>query len=275
MKRRARSASSYIHGFDPVEQKRLLDQAKYLERWVYRGIDFMSARRVLEIGCGVGAQTKILLERFPRLQIDGVDLSESQLAQARHYLRREISDGRVRLFHADASDLTILGRAKYDGAFLCWFLEHVPKPGPVLSEARRLLKPGARLYASEVFNQSFFLAPPSELIESYWRQFNERQIELGGDPNVGPKLGALLSGAGFRKISTEVRALQFDARNRRERSRFLEYFAKLTASGASSLIASGRVDSRSRARIASEFGRLKRNDSTVIHLGFCHAVATR
>jgi ubiquinone/menaquinone biosynthesis C-methylase UbiE len=279
MKRRARSApkakTTYIHGYDAVEQRRLLAQAKYLEKAVYTGIDFDRTQHVLEIGCGVGAQTKILLKRFPKLSIDGVDLSENQLERASRYLSREIADGRVRLFRANATDLSMLGKNRYDGVFLCWFLEHVPEPGRVLDEAYARLKRGGQLYASEVFNQTFYLAPSSSLIESYWREFNDQQRELGGDPNVGPKLGGLLKKAGFGKIATELRSLQFDARDDKARSAFLTYLEELMLSGAASLIASGRVAATSRGLLEREFKNFARDRTAALHLGFFHASARK
>src|SRR5262245_51538644 len=41
--------------------------------------------KVLEIGCGFGRITKLLVQRFPETQITALDLSPDQLANARHY----------------------------------------------------------------------------------------------------------------------------------------------------------------------------------------------
>ncbi len=43
-------------------------------------------RRLIEVGCGVGAQTEILLRHFPDLHVTGVDASEPNLAAARESL---------------------------------------------------------------------------------------------------------------------------------------------------------------------------------------------
>ena len=55
----------YIHGFSRDEQFRLVEQARVLAPNVFRDVDFSRAREVLEIGCGVGAQLKIMCERWP------------------------------------------------------------------------------------------------------------------------------------------------------------------------------------------------------------------
>lgn len=62
----------YIHTFSKKEQDRLLNQALFLEPYLYPGIEFSACRRILEIGCGVGAQIALLARRFPGLRIDGL-----------------------------------------------------------------------------------------------------------------------------------------------------------------------------------------------------------
>lgn len=149
----------YVHGFSADEQARLAHQARFLEAEVYRDIHFEQVEHVLEVGCGVGAQTEILLRRFPDLSITGIDFSERQLSTARARLQGlSLAEGRVTLHQMDAANLGFTS-AHFDGAFLCWILEHVPEPEHVLAEVRRVLKPGARVYATEVMNASFFMSP--------------------------------------------------------------------------------------------------------------------
>ncbi len=76
----------YIHGFSSEEQSRLTRQARMFENTLFSRIDFSESKRLLEVGCGVGAQTEILLRRFPHLELTGVDRSEAQLAAAERNL---------------------------------------------------------------------------------------------------------------------------------------------------------------------------------------------
>ena len=82
------AAPTYLHGFSSTEQQRLMTQARLFESSIFSGIDYSGAQRLLEVGSGVGAQTEILLRRFPELHVTGVDLSESQLATARGNLEK-------------------------------------------------------------------------------------------------------------------------------------------------------------------------------------------
>ena len=79
-------ASGYLHGFTTEEQGRLYRQARIIEHRVHVGLPFHRAKRLLEVGCGVGAQTEILLRHFPELAVTGVDASQVNLQQAEHFL---------------------------------------------------------------------------------------------------------------------------------------------------------------------------------------------
>ena len=49
--------------------------------------------------------------------------------------------------------------------------------------------------------------------------FNDHQLEIGGDPFVGAKLGNLLQAVGYRDITTEVVTIHLDNRAPGERAR--------------------------------------------------------
>jgi len=49
-------------------------------------VPLTSARRVVDLGCGPGNSTELLLQRFPQAQVIGVDSSPDMLRQARERL---------------------------------------------------------------------------------------------------------------------------------------------------------------------------------------------
>ena len=198
----APSDTPYLHGFSAVEQARLIKQARIAESTVFRNIDYTGARNLLEVGSGVGAQTEILLRRFPDLRATCIDLNQAQIDAALDNLgRMPWLAGRYTLQQADATDLPFEPRS-FDSAFLCWVLEHVPSPARVLNEVRRVLSPGSTVYVTEVMNASFLLDPYSPNVWRYWMAFNDFQIDSGGDPFVGAKLGNLLLAGGYRDVAT-------------------------------------------------------------------------
>lgn len=262
----------YIHGFDPTEQNRLIAQAEFLEPFVYEGIDLDFKERLLEVGCGVGAQSKILLRRFPKLKIDALDISKDQLALAKKHLKEEIQKKRITLTQKDAQTFT-LNKPKYDAAFLCWFLEHVPDPLKVLKRVRKHLKPGAKVYCSEVFNQSLFIDPYSPNFLKYWFEFNDFQWSIGGHPFVGGKLGHYLKEAGFVDIQTEVRAFHFDSREPERRKEFVEHFYQIILSAKDRLLDEGRVTPEMLEGMHREVERVKRTKDAVFFDAWIRATA--
>ncbi|UTH72711.1 class I SAM-dependent methyltransferase [Chromobacterium sp. IIBBL 290-4] len=262
----------YIHGFSAAEQARLVRQARFSEAMVYRDVDFSGVDRLLEVGCGVGAQTEILLRRFPDAQITGIDFSQRQLAVARQRLQGSPYHDRANLLHMDAEDLDF-PPASYDAAFLCWILEHVNSPERVLGEVRRVLRPGARLYATEAMNATFFLSPYSANLQQYWLAFNDHQLEVGGDPFVGAKLGNILQRLGFRHVETQVKTWHLDSREPHRRQLVLDYWTELLLSAADQLIEAGRVDAALVEAMTRELRQLRGNPELVFFYSFMQASA--
>ncbi len=237
----AKSSNDYLHGFTPEEQDRLYRQAGQLEPVIHDRLPFRRCKNLLEVGCGVGAQTEILLRHFPDLHVTGVDLSPVNLAAARTNLeRRKWTEDRYELVEGSAESLPFDADV-YDAAFLCWILEHVKDPMRVLSEVRRCLRPGAPIVVSEVQNASLFVDPYSPQTLTYWMAFNDYQLEIGGDPFVGAKLGNLLQAVGYSEIQTEVKTFHLDNRCPGERKEFLAFWTELLLSGAPGLQEAGRV----------------------------------
>ncbi|MDG2526308.1 methyltransferase domain-containing protein [Stenotrophomonas sp. HITSZ_GD] len=268
------ASPTYLHGFSDTEQARLVKQARLLEATLFNQIDYTGARRLLEVGSGVGAQTEILLRRFPELHVTGVDLSEPQLATARANLERlPWCRERYDLRQADAGNLPFEPR-QFDAAFLCWVLEHVPSPARVLSEVRRVLAPGSPVYVTEVMNASFLLHPYSPNVWRYWMAFNDFQYDHGGDPFVGAKLGNLLLAGGFRDVHTEIKTLHLDNREPARRKTMIAFWEEVLLSAADQLLQAGSVSEDIVAGMRREMNEVQNDPDAVFFYSFVQARAT-
>jgi len=266
-------ATGYLHGFTASEQTRLVRQARFLEHRIHDRLPYRRSKRLVEIGCGVGAQTEILLRHFPDLHVTGVDRSKSNLDAARARLSGlSWADGRFDLVLADAGSLEFEAD-QFDSAFLCWILEHVGDPALILSEARRVLRPGSPIVVTEVQNASFFLDPYSPNTLSYWMAFNDHQLEIGGDPFVGAKLGNLLQAVGFREITTEVRTIHLDNRAPGERAEFIAYWTELLLSGVPGLEKAGKVSASVVEGMKRELAEVAHDPNAVFFYSFVQARA--
>ncbi len=111
----------------------------YLERLDYLGFGEMD--RVLDAGCGMGQWSIALARRNGEVQ--GVDLSRRRVDLARR-LADSMGAGNC---HFHCANLERLGypEASFDGIF-CYGVFMFTQMPVVLSEFRRLLKPGGRFY---------------------------------------------------------------------------------------------------------------------------------
>lgn len=108
-----------------------------------RGFD-LAGLDVLELGCGTGKNTVWLAERAQ--SVTAVDFSEQMMAQA----RARVSAPHVRFVHADLTRPWPLDAAAFDFATANLVLEHVEDLPHVFAEAARVLRPGGRLFVSEL-----------------------------------------------------------------------------------------------------------------------------
>lgn len=107
--------------------------------------------QVLEIGCGNGYGTRLILDRFGAAAVDAVDLDPGAVAAAQ---RRLAAYGdRVRVAVGSATDLTgALGAADaaYEAVFDFGIIHHIEDWRAALAEVARVLRPGGRFFFDEV-----------------------------------------------------------------------------------------------------------------------------
>lgn len=238
-------ANDYIHGFGPVEEQRLRDQARVLEPVVFAELPLPAAGRVLEIGCGVGAELQILAERWPELDLVGIDLSETHIRAAHQHVSAAVAQ-------ADATHLPFAD-ATFDSVLTIWVLEHVPDPLALMAEAVRVLRPGGALICSEVDNDTLRFDPDLPAITQWWEAFCHRQLHAGGDPYVGRRLASLAHSLGLRDIATTDLAVVSSRSQPDRRMTLLDYLRDLMLSGADSLGTAGITDDATRRELTDYF----------------------
>jgi SAM-dependent methyltransferase len=261
---------SYLHGFIPEEQQRLLDQANFLEAKIYPRIDFTGCKNLLEIGSGVGAQTQMLLKLWPELTVTCVDYSEVQIEQAKKNLA--FAGDRVRFFCQDARLLEL--EDQFDSVFICWALEHIPEPIRVLESTRQYLLPGARVWITEVFNSSFYFAPELPNLKWYYERYNQHQVALGGDPDVGAQLGNMLFKAGYKEIALFHGDFHLDQSNSEDLSKMLNFWKILMKSGSSGLLEAGMITDTEIQAMEEDLNFMATSEKAVFFYQFVQTFAT-
>ncbi|MEM6110081.1 class I SAM-dependent methyltransferase [Mycobacterium sp. 050272] len=107
--------------------------------------------RALEIGCGSGYGSQLILERFGAATVEAVDLDPAMIRRAG---RRLTAYGdRVRLVQGSATDLSTAlnaGGGSYGAVFDFGIVHHIPDWRKAVAEVARVLAPGRRFYFDEV-----------------------------------------------------------------------------------------------------------------------------
>ncbi|NYT05500.1 MAG: methyltransferase domain-containing protein [Methanomicrobiales archaeon] len=198
----------YIHGYSERERSRLADQASALEAILHGGTAYPPESRVLEAGCGVGAQTVPLARRSPGAAIVSVDVDRGSLAEARERTAREGMQP-VTFLQGDICRLPFPD-ASFDHVFVCFVLEHLADPERALRELRRVLAPGGSITAIEGDHGSALYFPPGNAARNNIGCLISLQAQAGGDACIGRRLYPLLVRAGFSGVSVSPRPVYAD-----------------------------------------------------------------
>ncbi|MFE3113633.1 class I SAM-dependent methyltransferase [Kitasatospora indigofera] len=176
-------------------------------------------RRIVDLGCGTGAGTLALAERFPAAGLTAVDSSAVHLERLREKAAAIGAADRVRLVEADldAPDWPDLGRPE-----LVWAsasMHHMADPDRTLRQVHDLLAPGGLFAVVELAGFPRFLpgdapADAPGLEERCHAALDRRHAEQL--PHRGADWGTLLRKAGFtvegeRTITVDIAAPRTDA----------------------------------------------------------------
>ena len=199
----------YVHGYDPRENLRLQDQASTLVELLHSDTVYPPESRILEAGCGVGAQTVILASHSPSARITSIDISDSSILEARKAVETAGCHN-VTLQQADIFHLPFAADS-FDHIFLCFVLEHLARPVEALLKLKEVLKPGGTLTTIEGDHGSTFFHPDSESAHRAIRCQIELQARAGGNALIGRQLFPLLQAAGFAEVHVSPRMVYVDA----------------------------------------------------------------
>lgn len=199
----------YVHGYHDLEAQRLQAQAGSVLELLHADTAFPAGSRVLEVGCGIGAQTVTLARNSPEARIVSFDRSASSLAQARASTEAA-GITNVQFLHADLFSLPF-DPESFDHVFVCFVLEHLPEPVDALILLRRLLVPGGTITVFEGDHGSTYFHPHSDVAQRAIACQVELQRRSGGNAWMGRELYPRLTEAGFADVHVSPRMVYVDA----------------------------------------------------------------
>lgn len=201
--------NNYVHGYTERESTRLNDQANALDNILHHDSVWDEGTLILEAGCGVGAQTKIIAPKNDKSHFISIDISIESLTQAKKLIS-DLQIVNVEFKQADIFDLSF-NDAYFDHIFVCFVLEHLSCPEKALAELKRVLKPNGTIMVIEGDHGSTYFHPDSpEAQKAIDCLVMLQKQDGGGDANIGRKLYPLLNHAGFSHIKISPRQIYVD-----------------------------------------------------------------
>jgi SAM-dependent methyltransferase len=187
---------TYIHGTEPSEQERLAALNRMTNTTFVRFLDVPAGARVLEVGSGLGLLAVEVATAADGVHVVGLEVSPEQIAAA-------ATSPRVTYRRGDAHTIDFPD-ASFDLVYARYLLEHVSKPDIVMSEMRRVVRPGGRIAVCENDISLIRFDPPCPAFDRAWELFQRYQSTLGGDGAIGRRLYRLFHGAKLTEIELSV-----------------------------------------------------------------------
>ncbi|MBP7070140.1 MAG: methyltransferase domain-containing protein [Methanothrix sp.] len=212
----------YVHGYHSRESARLQDQASTLEGLLHWDTCFAPGSLILEAGCGVGAQTVPLAKNSPQALIIALDISSASTREACKRVAEEAL-ANVRLLQADIFHLPFR-EASFDHLFVCFVLEHLPRPVEALITLKKFIKPGGSITVIEGDHGSAYFHPDSDAARRAINCQVQLQRRAGGNAMIGREMYPVLRAAGFSAVSVSPRMVYVDS----SRPELVEGFTKKT-----------------------------------------------
>ena len=200
--------SAYVHGYDEPANERLLDQAAALVDLLHHDTAYPEGARVLEAGCGVGAQTVTLAARSPAARFTSLDVSAASRAEAERRVRAA-GHANVEFLQGDVLALPFAA-GSFDHVFVCFLLEHLPEPVEALRRLLAVVRPGGTITVIEGDHGSAYFHPDDPDAHAAIACQVQLQARAGGNALIGREVHPLMAAAGIRDVEVTPRVVYAD-----------------------------------------------------------------
>lgn len=158
--------------------------------------------RCVDVGCGGGDVSLELARMVPDGHVVGIDLDHTKLAIA----RAEAAQAGVTNVEFRVEDIAEVPSRddRFDVAYARFVLTHLPDPLDAVRNICARLAPEGVLVVEDVDFSGSFAHPDSLAYRRYVELYTRTVQGRGGDPNIGPRLPALLHACGLERCEMHV-----------------------------------------------------------------------
>lgn len=156
----------------------------------------------LDVGCGGGDVTREIARIVgDQGRVVGCDIDAQQLDLA----RRETEEADIRnVEYRNLNVATSSPAEMFDCVYSRFLLTHLVHREAVVGRLRDCVVPGGLIVIEDIDFRGHFSHPPSPALARYVELYSQVVRRNGGDPEIGPKLPAIVAEAGFEVIDVAV-----------------------------------------------------------------------
>ena len=150
-------------GFYQVVNRQLVDM-----------VDFHPGQRVVDLACGTGAVTRLIIEKLKGARdsfVIGIDMSAQAIREAMAQLG-SVKEVALEFIHSRAEQLSVIVKERVDGVVFCNGIHMVPDKTELMGEVATTLRPGGTF----AFNTTFFNGAVPEESEQFYRRWMSKSI---------------------------------------------------------------------------------------------------
>jgi SAM-dependent methyltransferase len=165
-------------------------------------VGLIRGMKCLDAGCGGGHVALLMASMVgPEGRVIGTDTDEEILALARRDAEAA-NAGNVEFQHVDAC--ASLWQEKFDLVYARFLLSHLSEPERCLAAMAKACGPKGTIVIEDTDFSGSFCYPSCAAYERYCELYQKIVQRKGGDPNIGPKLPAILRKAGVQGVELNV-----------------------------------------------------------------------
>ncbi len=158
--------------------------------------------RVVEIGCGEGVAAITLAQAYPKVRVDGFDLDEASIVQARRNAADAGVADRVTFEVRDITDASLTGG--YDAAFAFEMIHDLSRPVDALATLRRVTADDGFVIVADEAVGDEFEAPGDELHRFFYAASVVHCLPVGMAEQPSAGTGTVIRPSTLRRYAQEA-----------------------------------------------------------------------